>query len=105
MKFPSAHYDRITGKTRSQRDPMKLTNLYDAMSDAYNDDPNLYRDAHVKLFEEHFDKAIQNEGFTPQQAGVISFAAYERGHSHGHQEIVSVAMGICAFAKELLAAD
>jgi hypothetical protein len=23
MKFPSAHYDKITGKTRSKRDPKK----------------------------------------------------------------------------------
>lgn len=83
---------------------MKLIDLYDAMSAAYKGDPKLYRDAHSDLYVRHFAEAIQNEGFTPKQAAVISYEAYERGHSAGYQEVVSVAMGICSFAKELLAA-
>ena len=76
---------------------MKLIDLYSEMSRV----PDARRPA---LFDLNFTQALQNEGFTPAQASIISYEAYERGHSGGYQEVVGAAMGLCEFARNLLAA-
>ncbi len=100
-----AAYPEATGDYKADTRPMDLSELYEAMAKTYStfarDDADKLID---KLYTDHFQKAIEAEGFNPAQAGIINGEAYDRGHSAGCQEIIGCAMNLCTFAKALLAA-
>ena len=77
---------------------LNLEQLRDALNRAYPD-----QSKSRKLYTDHFMNAVMAEGFTEEQARLIEYEAYERGHSAGCAEIVCITFGIVGFAKKLLA--
>jgi len=98
-------YPNATGDYKADTAPMKLYDLYSAMSYAYQTfAPDDARQACRKLYAAHFQAAIMAEGFTEAQARIIEGQAYDDGHSGGSQEIVNCAMSLCDFARKLISA-
>lgn len=50
----------------------------------------------------HYDEALKNEGFNEKTAGMISSEAYDRGHSAGITEVLSYAIDLSHFVKEII---
>jgi hypothetical protein len=90
--------DCVPVKWRPMTVAVSLEALQEKINRAY---PN--REAIAKLMEQHYLPAIEAEGFSKEQAQLISSKAYERGHSGGQIEQLCVTFDICEFAKQLLA--
>ena len=54
-----------------------------------------------KVYEAHIN-SIKKEGFNYEQASLISYEAYERGHSGGQDEVLSYVADYITFANELI---
>lgn len=75
---------------------MKLLELLNQINDVWD------REEAWRLYQDNFEQAIINEGFSPKQAGIIAYAAYKRGRLGGFDEVVKHAINLCSFAHEIL---
>ncbi len=63
------------------------------------------REKEQSLYSEYFNEALLNEGFNKETAALISYKAYEDGHSSGYCEVVGCALDLSDFVKNILRAN